>query len=382
MKHRRIATILALSLTLSTTWYSTSQASPVIETKAQQAIVVDAETDTVLLSKNAYEPMFPASMTKMMTAHVLFDYLKTEKLKLDDTFAVSEEAWRKGGSKMFVKVNTRVSIDDLLKGIVIQSGNDACIVVSEGISGSEEQFAQLMNSYAEKLGMENTHFKNSTGWPDDEHVTSPYDLYLLAKATIEKHADFYPLYAEKDFTYSGIRQPNRNLLLHRGIGVDGLKTGHTEAAGYGITVSGVNPEDGRRIILVVNGLTSEKERADEAERLLIYAYRNFENKTVWAKDAEVVKADVWFGQSNSVPLVAKDDVRLTLPKGNYKDVKMTVKYNGPIAAPVTKGQEVGQVVIEIPGREPQKVALVTGEDVAKLSAGARIIPALKHYIAP
>jgi serine-type D-Ala-D-Ala carboxypeptidase (penicillin-binding protein 5/6) len=377
---RRVSAILAF--TVSSFWLVTAQAAPTIDTIAQQAIVVDADTETVLLSKNAYEPMYPASMTKMMTAHIIFDYLKSGKLKMEDTLSVSEEAWRKGGSKMFVKVNTRVSIEDLLKGIVIQSGNDACIVVAEGISGTEAQFAELMNVYAKELGMTKSHFKNATGWPDDEHVTSPYDLYLLAKDTIENYPEYYPIYSQDSFTYSGITQPNRNLLLDNSIGVDGLKTGHTEAAGYGITISGVNPEDGRRIIVVVNGLSSEKERADEAERLLIFAYRNFENKTVWQQGAEVAKGDVWFGEAATVPLVAAEDVTLTLPKGDYKDITMTVKYNGPIAAPVAKGQEVGQVVVSVPGREPQAVKLVTGADVPKLSGASRIVPALKHYLAP
>lgn len=371
-----------LSLIFVGLWHSIAMAATPIETKAQQAIVVDVETGTVLLSKNAYEPMYPASMTKMMTAHVLFDYLKSGKLKPEDTFPVSEKAWRKGGSKMFVKVNTRVSIEDLLKGIIIQSGNDACIVAAEGVSGSEEQFAGLMNDYAKELGMKNTHFKNATGWPDEEHVTSPYDLYLLAKDTIVNYPEYYALYAQKEFTYSGIRQPNRNLLLDNGIGVDGLKTGHTEAAGYGITISGVNPEDGRRIIVVVNGLNSEKERADESERLLIYAYRNFENKTVWQAGEEVVAGDVWFGEQSTVPLVTAQDVRLSLPKGDYDGVTMSVKYNGPIAAPVAKGQEVGQVVVSVPGRDAQTIPLLTGADVAKLSAPARIVPAIKHYLAP
>jgi D-alanyl-D-alanine carboxypeptidase (penicillin-binding protein 5/6) len=275
-----------------------------------------------------------------------------------------------------------VSVEDLLKGIVVQSGNDACIVASEGISGSEEQFAMLMNRYAEELGMKQTHFKNSTGWPDPEHVTSPYDLYLLAKDTIVNYPDLYPYYAIKEYTYSGIRQPNRNLLLERSIGVDGLKTGHTEESGYGITVSGVNPEDGRRIIVVVNGLDSEKARADEAERLLIYAYRSFENKTVWQAGEEVAKADVWFGDAPSVSLVTAEQVRLTLPKGSHDDVKFTLAYNGPISAPISKGQEIGTLTVKVANREPQEFALQAGADVEKLSGFSRIIPALRYYMAP
>lgn len=377
MKKRLLATFSAFMLACSACGTALA-----METIAKQAIVVDVETNTVLFDKNAREPMYPASMTKMMTAHVLFDYLKKGKLKLEDTFPVSEKAWRMGGSKMFVQVGDRVDIDNLLKGIVIQSGNDACIVVAEGISASEEQFAELMNRYAEELGMKQTHFKNSTGWPDDEHVTSPYDLYLLARDSVVNYPEYYPYYAMKEFVYSNIRQPNRNLLLHLGLGVDGLKTGHTEAAGYGITVSGVNPEDGRRIILVINGLNSEKERADEAERLLLYAYRSFENKTIWEADAEVAQAEVWFGASPTVPLVTAEPVRLTLPKAKKADIRMTVKYQGPIPAPVTKGQEIGTAVIEVAGREPQVVKLLAGQDVAPLTGFNRVAPAIRHYLSP
>lgn len=377
MKKRLLATFSAFMLACSACGSALA-----METIAKQAIVVDVETNTVLLDKNAREPMYPASMTKMMTAHVLFDYLKKGKLKREDVFPVSEKAWRMGGSKMFVQVGDRVDIDNLLKGIVIQSGNDACIVVAEGISASEEQFAELMNRYAEELGMKQTHFKNSTGWPDDEHVTTPYDLFLLARDTIVNYPEYYPYYAMKEFTYSSIRQPNRNLLLDIGLGVDGLKTGHTEAAGYGITVSGVNPEDGRRIILVINGLNSEKERAEEAERLLLYAYRSFENKTIWEAGAEVAQAEVWFGAAPTVPLMTAEPVRLTLPKGKKADIRMTVKYQGPIPAPVTKGQEVGTAVIEVAGREPQVVKLLAGQDVVPLTGFSRIAPAIRHYLSP
>lgn len=227
MIKRWVFTVLAACI--ASAWGTVSLAAmPAIETKAKQAVVVDVETDTVLLSKDAFTPMYPASMTKIMTAHILFDHLKEGRLSPDDTFSVSEKAWRKGGSKMFVKVNTDVTVSDLLRGIIVQSGNDACIVVAEGISGTEEQFAELMNRKAKEMGMENTHFKNSTGWPDDEHVMSPHDLYLLANNTITNHPEYYPIYSEKSFTYSGITQPNRNLLLGEN-GVDGLKTGHTEA---------------------------------------------------------------------------------------------------------------------------------------------------------
>lgn len=378
MIKRWVFTVLAACI--ASAWGTVSLAAmPAIETKAKQAVVVDVETDTVLLSKDAFTPMYPASMTKIMTAHILFDHLKEGRLSPDDTFSVSEKAWRKGGSKMFVKVNTDVTVSDLLRGIIVQSGNDACIVVAEGISGTEEQFAELMNRKAKEMGMENTHFKNSTGWPDDEHVMSPHDLYLLANNTITNHPEYYPIYSEKSFTYSGITQPNRNLLLGEN-GVDGLKTGHTEAAGYGITISGVNEADGRRIIVVVNGLGSERERADEAEKLLQWAYRNFENKTLWQAGEKVATANVWFGTEREVPLVTAQTIRLNLPKGAKDSVELTATFMEPLPAPLEAGQEVGQLNVQVPGRELQSYPLLAGGGVEKLSGAARIAPALRYYI--
>lgn len=369
-----------VALLMMTAGVSPAFGAPAIESIAKQAVVADVETGTVLYSKNAFDKMFPASMTKMMTAHVLFDYLKQGKFKLDDTFPVSEDAWRMQGSKMFVHVGDRVKVEDLMRGIIIQSGNDACVVVADGIAGSEPAFAEIMNKYAKDLGMTSTHFKNSTGWPDEEHVTSPYDLYLLARDTIVNYPEFYPIYGELSYTYNNIKQPNRNLLLTRNIGVDGLKTGHTEISGYGITVSGVNKDDGRRVIVVVNGLSSEKERADEAERLLIYGYRNFENKTVFAAGQEVAKADVWFGSAAEVPLVAGKDIRLTLAKAGGDQFKFTVKYNGPVQAPIAKNQPLGELTITAAGGEKMVLPLVAGADVAGLSGPSRIIPALKYYL--
>lgn len=378
MIKRWVFTVLAICI--ASVWGTVALAAmPAIETKAKQAVVVDVETDTVLLSKDAFTPMYPASMTKIMTAHILFDQLEEGRLSLEDTFSVSEKAWRKGGSKMFVKVNTDVTVSDLLRGIIVQSGNDACIVVAEGISGTEEQFAELMNRKAKEMGMENTHFKNSTGWPDDEHVMSPHDLYLLANNTITNHPEYYPIYAEKSFTYSGITQPNRNLLLGEN-GVDGLKTGHTEAAGYGITISGVNEVDGRRVIVVVNGLGSERERADEAEKLLQWAYRNFENKTLWEAGEKVAAANVWFGTEREVPLVTAETIRLNLPKGAKDSVELTATFMDPLPAPLVAGQEVGQLNVQVPGRELQSYPLLAGADVEKLSGFGRFAPALRHYI--
>lgn len=367
-----LAGVVICTTSVQSAWAAT------IDTAAKQAIVVDVQTDTVLLSKEAFQPMYPASMTKLMTAHIVFDQLAEGKLKLDDTFRVSEKAWRKGGSKMFVKVGDEVSVKDLLMGIIVQSGNDACIVVAEGIAGSEEQFAQLMNQKAKELGLRNSHFKNSTGWPDDEHVMSPFDLYKLAYSSITKHPDYYPYYAEKEFTYSGITQPNRNLLLGEN-GVDGLKTGHTEASGYGITVSGVNPDDNRRIIVVVNGLNSNAERLGEAEKLLEWAYRNFENRTLWTAGQPVAQLPVWFGEKETVSAVPSSDIYIALPKGG-DGVTATLDFHDPLPSPLAKGTPVAILKLNVPGREAQQIELVAGEDVGKLSGFGRIGPAMRHFL--
>lgn len=349
-----------------------------IETPAKQAIVVDYTTDTVLYDKNAFDPMFPASMTKMMTAHILMDYIKQGKISLEDELPVSERAWRMGGSKMFVKVGDRVPVKDLLRGIIIQSGNDACVVVAEAISGSEEQFAELMNTYAKTMGLKHSHFKNSTGWPDPEHVVSPHDLYKLARHTIEAFPDFYPIYAERVFTYNGIRQPNRNLLLDGPYGVDGLKTGHTEDAGYGITISGVNEADGRRLIVVVNGLTSEKERAVEAERLLVYGYRNFENKQVFAPGDVVAEAESWYGVSPKVALTVEEPVLLTLPKTKKDAVAIKAVFNDPVPAPVEKGQVMGKLLVSVDGGIAHEIPLVAAEAVEKEGFFAHMLSSLGY----
>ncbi|MEK9848811.1 MAG: D-alanyl-D-alanine carboxypeptidase family protein, partial [Rhodospirillaceae bacterium] len=252
---------------LLTVWFlilicSNASGSQTLETKARHALMIDMETNAVILEKAADEPMPPASMSKLMTIYMVFEKLKAGKLNLKDRFIVSEKAWRKGGSKMFVRVNRRVSVKDLLRGIIIQSGNDACIVIAEGLAGSEEAFAEEMNGKAAEIGLKNSQFKNATGWPAEGHYMSARDLATLSSKLIKDFPDYYPMFAEKSFRYSKIKQGNRNPLLYRRGGADGLKTGHTEASGYGLTASA--QREGRRLLLVVNGLNSSRERASEA----------------------------------------------------------------------------------------------------------------------
>lgn len=348
------------------------------ETKAEYAFLVDDETGAVLFEKNPDEPMYPSSMTKLMTIYMVFERLKNGTLSMEDTLPVSKKAWQKGGSKMFVEVGNRVSIADLLRGIIVQSGNDACIVVAEGLQGSVEAFANAMNEKAAELGMTGSHFKNASGWPEEGHVMTARDLAILSSKLINNFPEYYPIFAEKKFTYNGITQSNRNLLLWRNsIGVDGLKTGHTEAAGYGLTASAV--KNGRRLIVVVNGLDSERERADEADKLLSYGFLNFRNQKVATAGEKIDVAKVWFGEQRKVPLVLQSDLIMTLPN-DKENITAKVVYNEPIPAPIKEGEKVASLVIEIPGMQNQQIPLVAGEAVPKLSGFRKAVESAKLYI--
>lgn len=343
---------------------------PWIETQAGFAYVIDANTGAVLLDKNASQRMFPSSMTKLMTVYLVFEKLAKGELKMEDTLLVSENAWRKGGSKMYVEVNTRVRIDDLLRGAIVSSGNDACIVLAEGLAGSEEKFAELMTAKAVAIGMTDTNYKNASGWPADDHYSTCRDLAVLSRRTIEDFPQFYPIYAEREFRYGGISQPNRNTLLSRSSGTDGLKTGHTEAAGFGISVSVLR--QGRRIVMVLNGMASMRQRAIEAERITDWAYREFENYTLFKAGEEIEKADVWLGVEKQVALTTTAPLVITLPRKFRKDMKVTLAYSGPLSAPVAKGATVAKLVVSAPSVDPVELPLVAGSDVAQLTGVGKI----------
>lgn len=365
------------TLTFSLLITSSIQAQA-IETLAKQAIIMDDATGSILYEKEAYTPMHPSSMSKLMTLYILFDQLKQGKLKLTDSFNVSEEAWRKQGSKMFVHVGSQVQIQDLIRGIIVLSGNDACIVVAEGISGTEASFANLMNKYAKRLGLKNSHFTNSTGWPDPNHYMTAYDLALLAKHLVSDFPDFYKYFDEREFTFSNIHQMNRNLLLYRNIGVDGLKTGHTEDGGYGITASG--KKGSQRMIVVVNGLQNDKQRADEAQSLLSYGFLNFETKTLFKKNTPIANAEVWEGKATQVPLVAQKDIAFIIPTGNTHDIKSEIKYSSPIKAPIKQGTTLAHLNVTLPQGRQVAVPLVAAKDVEQLSWFGRVVFNLRHYI--
>jgi D-alanyl-D-alanine carboxypeptidase (penicillin-binding protein 5/6) len=356
-----------------------AQADAPIDTIARQAIVIDYDTGTVLYEKNADEKMHPSSMSKLMLLYIAFSELKAGRLKLTDTFLVSEKAWRTQGSKMFVELGNRIPVEQLLQGIIVQSGNDACIVVAEGIAGSEEAMVARMNRKAAELGLTNSHFDNVTGLPDDNHLMSARDLATLARDIIRDFPDYYHYFAETEFTYHNIRQGNRNPLLERHIGVDGMKTGHTDAGGYGITISG-RSQDGRRIIVVVNGLPTDRARGEESEKLLLYAYRNFENVTLAKAGQTILRAPVWMGVQPDVALAPEKDIVLSLPKGGEKHASYVVKYTGPLQAPVKAGEEVATLEISAGGEPVTKIPLVTENAVAKLGFWGRIWPNLMYYV--
>lgn len=354
-----------------------------IETVAREAILMDMETSTVLFEKNAHEPMPPASMSKLMTLYMVFERLKEGSLSLDDKFPVSENAWKRGGAKsgsstMFLLPNSQVRVEDLLHGIIVQSGNDACIVVAEALAGSEAAFAEQMTRKAKELGLENSRFVNATGWPDPDHRMTAHDLAILAKQTIENFPEYYEFYAETEFTYNDIRQMNRNPLLYKGMGVDGLKTGHTENAGYGLTASA--ERDGRRLILVVNGLESKQQRSDEPQRLLEWGFREFRNYALFTAGETVENVPVWLGQQPTVPAVIGDDVKLTLARKHRDEMKATVVYESPVPAPITQGQQLATVRLTAPGMETRELPLYAAQDIERLGFFGRITAALEFLI--
>jgi D-alanyl-D-alanine carboxypeptidase (penicillin-binding protein 5/6) len=349
-----------------------------IDTKAEQAYIVDFETGQPLLSKNADTRMPTSSMSKVMTSYMVFDALKNEELSMDDEFYVSEEAWKKGGSKMFVPVGEKVSIEDLLRGVIVQSGNDATIVLAEGISGTEEAFARKMTAKAQELGMSNSNFMNASGWPDDNHYSTAKDLATLASATIRNFPDYYPMFAETEFTYNDIRQENRNPLLGRGLGADGIKTGHTEDAGYGLIASA--QQDGRRVIMVLNGMDSAKERVEESIRLIRWALLNFVNVDIASKGKMVTEAPVVFGKQESVPLTVAEDIKLTLPDTARTTYEVTAVFDAPLRAPIEAGQEVGTLNITIPNLPPMSVPLQAAQSVEEDSFFGQFKTKLKYIL--
>ncbi len=350
-------------------------------TKAPHAFLMDADTGAVLMEKDAALPMPPASMSKLMTVFMLFEALQEGRVSLDSTFSVSENAWSKGGaasgsSTMFLHPHAQVRVEDLLRGIIIQSGNDACIVVAENLAVTEAEFAAKMSQRAREIGLSDSHFANSTGWPDPEHKMSARDLALLARELINRFPEYYPVFSEKTFTYNDIKQGNRNPLLYRFPGADGLKTGHTQESGYGLTASAKSGD--RRLILVINGLSSNKERSEESDRLLNWGFSEFTNVTLFRKGDTVDTAEVWLGAKPTVALQAPESLTVTLPRAARREMKVSVVLDQPVPAPIKAGTRLATLKVVAPGLDPIEKPLVAAESVDRLGFVGRISAAVKY----
>ena len=354
-----------------------------IETKARNMILMDYDTGQYLYTKDAEKMIPPASMSKLMTVYILFSKLGDGSLSLDDTFTVSENAWRKGGaasggSTMFLALGSKVRVEDLLKGIIIQSGNDACIVAAENLAGSEEDFADMMNKKAKEIGLNNSHFVNATGLPHPDHRMSVEDLAKLSRRIISEYPQYYHLFSQKEFVYNNIRQGNRNPLLYNMPYADGLKTGHTEEAGFCLTASAKKGD--RRLISVMTGLGSMKERSEEADKIMSWGFREFDNYTILKKGAKVADIPVWYGVSKDVPMIVSEDVVRTLKKSKSDEVKVVASYDKPVKAPVKAGQQLGVVKVELPGQDTLEVPLIAGADVAEVGLWGRIRKNLSYLL--
>jgi D-alanyl-D-alanine carboxypeptidase (penicillin-binding protein 5/6) len=348
-----------------------------LDTAAKWAIIMDFNTGATLLDKDGDAPMPPSSMTKLMTAYIVYSNLKSGHLQLDQELPVSEKAWRMQGSKMFVPLNGSVRVEDLIRGMIVQSGNDACIVLAEGIAGSEEQFVELMNAKAKEFGLKVAYFRNCTGWPDPQQVMSCRDIATIARRLITDFPEYYHYDSEKSFKYNNISQENRNPLVQKGIS-DGLKTGHTDAGGYGLVASTLR--GGRRVIVVANGMTSMHQRAEEGERLMEWAFREFENVTLFTAGDTVDSAKVWLGNKQTVPLVGGRDVVLTMPRGWKKNAKIEIAYASPVPAPISRGDMLGKLTVSGDGVPSMEMPLLAGADVDRLGLPGRAMAVLSRYV--
>ena len=349
-----------------------------IQTPAKQVIIYDHEVDEVLFEKNADQIMKPASMAKVMTSYIVFDRIKDKSLNMSDTFLVSDKAWRMGGSRSFLELNSNVTIKDLLLGLIVQSGNDAAVVLAEGVSGDEEAFAREMNRYAKTLGMKDTYFTNSTGWPHPDLQTTSRDLVMLTKRIIDDFPELYNLYKEKIFTYNKIKQSNRNPLLYTMNGADGLKTGHTNESGYGL-IGSVKRND-RRVTIVINGLNSKKKRRFESKRLFNIVFRETTLLSLFSNQKSLVEADVWLGKKNKVNLIASKPFKKIISPFELNKTKIKLEWMNPISAPITKGSVLGKIYIYIPGQQTFQEELISSEDVAKMSPLIRVKSILKFLL--
>src|SRR4051812_34328719 len=346
-------------------------------TAAKWALIMDFNTGAALLDKEGDTPMPPSSMTKLMTMYIVYSLLKSGRLTLNQELPVSEKAWRTQGSKMFVPIGGQVRVEDLIRGVIVQSGNDACIVFAEAIAGSEEQFVDMMNAKAKELGLTNTTFRNSTGWPDPAQRMSCRDIATIARRLIQDFPEYYKYDSEKSFKYNNIEQENRNPLVQKGL-ADGLKTGHTDEGGYGVVASA--QRNGRRVIVVVNGLTSMHQRREESERLLEWAFREFENVTLFTAGDTIENAKVWLGTRPTVPLVGGRDLVITMPRQWRQSAKIALVYDTPIPAPINRGDVLGKLTVSGRGVPTMEVPLLAGADVGRLGLPGRAMAVMSRYV--
>lgn len=363
-------------------WFITSSASA-FETPAKNLILMDYETGQYLETKDHQAPVPPASMSKLMTTYMVFSKLKDGSLQMTDMMNVSENAWRtggagSGGSTMFLPINSTVSVENLLKGMIIQSGNDACITLAENLSGSEDEFAREMNKMAKKIGLKNSHFANSTGLPHPEHQMSVEDLAILSRALIKDFPEYYHFFSDKVFVFNKIRQTNRNPLLYSMSDADGLKTGHTEEAGFCLTAS-VKRGD-RRLIAVMTGLSSNKERSMEAANIMGYGFREFDKYKVFTKGQKITTIPVAFGIKQNVDVEVSQDLSSVLRRNKLDKIKATAVYKSPIKAPVAKGDKLGVLKVQMPKQDAVEIDLVASNDVLKMGFFSKIIANLQYLI--
>ena len=349
-----------------------------IDTKAEQAIVMDFDTNEILFEKNSNIKTPPASMTKIMTVYAAFDRLKNTDLSIENECVVSAKAYKMGGSRTFLEIDDKVSIDELLKGIIIQSGNDASDALAECLAGTEDDFAKLMNVYAKRIGMINTNFLNSSGWPEDNHYSTVYDLALLSNSLINEFPDLYLYFSDKEFTYNDIKQPNRNKLLSSVQGADGLKTGFTRASGWGIAATA--KRDDRRITAVINGTNSSRSRLNEASNLINWAFSQTSQKLLVDENQVIVEVDVWLGNKPRVNLISSKKIVSTLSFDQIQLIKSSLEYKRPIEAPIKKGEVYGKLLIDIDGKPNIEVELIAQENVGTVNPISKVFAAMKYLI--
>jgi D-alanyl-D-alanine carboxypeptidase (penicillin-binding protein 5/6) len=368
-------TLLLVILSLSAAPSSAALPVPAApDIAARSYVLQDFSSGRIFAERNADERMEPASITKLMTAYAVFHELRAGDIKLEAAVTISERAWKMGGSRMFIEVNKQASVEELLQGMIVQSGNDASVALAEHVAGSEEAFAALMNEYAAKLGMKNSHFMNSTGWPDPEHYTTARDIAILAHAIIDEFPEYYKWYSQREFTYNGITQGNRNTLLWRDASVDGMKTGHTDAAGFCLVTSA--KRDDMRLITVVLGTSSEKIRADESLSLLNYGFRFFETHKLYTAGQQVTEAKIWKGAVDRLPLGLAHDLYITVPRGQYKNLKAELKLNAVLTAPATQGEPYGAVGISLADEVITEQPLIALQDVPEGSLFKQLLDEL------